>query len=219
MEKIKVLLVEDDELSSEVFCNYFIDCDFDVDPVFNATDAISYVKNREYDIVLLDINLPDFNGFEVLKSIKSHFLLPIIIISAYNDTKSKLLAFKYGACDYMVKPIDLEELEARMWIHLSKNSKIKIDKKQTIFEIKDNFIFFKETLLELTTLEFEILSLLIKNKNQVIKRDELVTYLSSIGTHRSLDNHIKNIRKKINDNGKRAIYLRTVYGVGYSLTM
>ncbi len=219
MNKIRVLLVEDDELVSEILYNYLIESDFYVEPVFNAIDAISQIKNKEYDIVLLDINLPDFNGFEVLKSIKSTFSLPIIITSAYSDTKSKLLAFKYGACDYMTKPLDLEELEARIWVHLSKNSEIKVDEKKEIFEVKENFIFFKQTLLELTTLEFEILSLLIKNKNQVIKRDDLVSSLSTKGTHRSLDNHIKNIRKKINDNGKRAIYLRTVYGVGYSLTM
>ena len=216
MQKTRVLLVEDDEEASEIIYNYLSLCDFDVEPIFNATDAMSHIQNKEYDILLLDINLPDFSGFEVLKSIKNRFSIPVIIGSAYGDTKSKLLAFKYGACDYMVKPLDLEELEARIWIHLSRNSKIKLDE-QEIFEIKENSIFFKHSLLDLTTLEFEILSLLIENKNKVIKRDELVQSLSSIGTHRSLDNHIKNIRKKINDNGNKAIFLKTVYGVGYSL--
>ena len=217
MQKIKILLVEDDELSSEVLCSYLKASDFDVEPVFNAADTISCVNNKEYDIVLLDIHLPDINGFEVLKSIKNKFSLPIIIVSAYSDTKSKLLAFKYGACDYMVKPLDLEELEARIWVHLSRTSEIKLDEEQKIFEIKENSIFFKQNPLDLTTLEFEMLSLLIKRKNQVIKRDELTESLSSIGTHRSLDNHIKNIRKKIDDNGSSAIYLKTVYGVGYTL--
>ncbi len=217
MNKIRVLLVEDDELTSEVMYNYLQDYDFDVEPVFNATDAISYIKNRDFDIVLLDIDLPDFNGFEVLKSIKNQRSIPVIIVSAHSDTKSKLLAFKYGACDYMVKPLDLKELEARIWVHLSKNSEIKVDNEKELFEIKENTIFFKQTLLNLTTLEFEILSLLIKSKNQVIKRNELVLSLSSISSQRSLDNHIKNIRKKIGDNGNKAIYLRTEYGVGYSL--
>ena len=217
MQKTKILLVEDDELASEVVCSYFEGCNFDIEPVFNASDTMDYIKNKEYDIVLLDINLPDFNGFEVLKSIKTHFLIPVIMISAYNDTKSKLLAFKYGACDYMVKPLDLEELEARIWVHLSKSSEIKLDTKQKIFEIKENTIFFKQTPLDLTTLEFEILSLLLQRKNQVLKRDELIVTLSSIGNNRSLDNHIKNIRKKINDSGSKAIFLKTIYGVGYTL--
>jgi len=217
MNKTKILLVEDDELASELIYTYLVDCGFDVTPVFTATDSISKIKNKIFDIVLLDINLPDFNGFEVLKSIKSHVSLPIIITSAYSDTKSKLLAFKYGASDYMVKPIDLEELEARIWVQLSKNTKIKTINEKTLFEIKDNGIYFQENLLNLTTIEFEILSLFINNKNITINRETLISSLSSLSSPRSLDNHIKNIRKKIGDNGNKAIYLKTEYGVGYIL--
>jgi len=217
MQITKILLVEDDELASEIIYNYLIDCDFDVTPVFTATDSIAQIENRDYDLLLLDISLPDFTGFEVLKSIKNRVSLPIIVTSAYSDTKSKLLAFRYGASDYMVKPLDLEELEARIWIQLGKNSEIKIEQEKKLFEIKESKIFFKQKLIDLTTIEFEILSSLIKNSNLVMKREDLVSSLSSLSSQRSLDNHIKNIRKKIGDNGNKAIYLKTVYGVGYSL--
>ena len=217
MNKTKILLLEDDELASEIIYNYLEDCDFQVTPVFTATDALAYLKHEHYDLLLLDINLPDFNGFEVLKSIRNKVSLPIIITSAYSDTKSKLLGFKYGASDYMVKPLDLEELEARIWLQLGKSSEIKTEDEKQLFEIKDFSIYFEQKKLELTSIEFEILSILIKNKNLVMKREELVASLSSLSSHRSLDNHIKNIRKKIGDNGNKAIYLKTVYGVGYSL--
>jgi len=217
MQIPKILLVEDDELASEVIYNYLTDCDFQITPVFTATDSIAHIENVDYDLVILDINLPDFNGFEVLKSIKNRVSLPIIMASAYSDTKSKLLAFRYGASDYMVKPLDLEELEARIWIQLGKNSEIKVQSEKKLFEIKDSNIYFEQKLLELTTIEFDILSMLIKNSNLVMKREDLVSSLSSLSSQRSLDNHIKNIRKKIGDNGNRAIYLKTVYGVGYSL--
>ena len=217
MQITKILLVEDDELASEIIYNYLIDCDFDVTPVFTATDSIAQIENRDYDLLLLDISLPDFTGFEVLKSIKNRVSLPIIVTSAYSDTKSKLLAFRYGASDYMVKPLDLEELEARIWIQLGKNSEIKTEQEKKLFEIKESKIFFKQELIDLTTIEFEILSSLIKNSNLVMKREDLVSSLSSLSSQRSLDNHIKNIRKKIGDNGNKAIYLKTVYGVGYSL--
>ncbi len=217
MQITKILLVEDDELASEVIHNYLIDCGFLVTPVFTATDSIAYIKNENYDLLILDINLPDFNGFEVLKSIKNRISLPIIITSAYSDTKSKLLAFKYGASDYMVKPLDLEELEARIWIQLGKNSEIKTQEEKKLFEIKDSGIYFEQKLIDLTRIEYEILSILIKNSNLVIKREDLVSSLSSLSSQRSLDNHIKNIRKKIGDNGNKAIYLKTLYGVGYSL--
>ena len=217
MQITKILLVEDDELASEIIYNYLIDCGFEVTPVFTATDTLAHIKTQDYDLLLLDINLPDFSGFEVLKSIRNRVSIPIIITSAYSDTKSKLVAFKYGASDYMVKPLDLEELEARIWIQLGKHSEIKTPEEKKLFEMKNSSIFFEQRLLNLTTIEFEILSTLIKNKNLVIKREDLVESLSSLSSQRSLDNHIKNIRKKIGDNGNKAIYLKTVYGVGYSL--
>lgn len=214
MNKTKILLVEDDELASELIYTFLNECGFEVKPVFTATDSIAYVQQEHYDLIILDINLPDFNGFEVLKSIRNKISSPIIITSAYSDTESKVLSFKYGASDYMVKPLDLEELEARIWVQLSRNSEIETSQEKQLFEIKDSHIYFKQEMLNLTTIEFEILSILIKNKNQVIKRDELVSYLSSISSTRSLDNHIKNIRKKLEDNSN---YLKTEYGVGYSL--
>jgi DNA-binding response OmpR family regulator len=217
MQKTSILLVEDDELASELVYTFLTDCGFDVTPVFTATDCVSRLRNEYFDLLILDINLPDFNGYEVLKNIKSHTAVPVIVTSAYNETKSKLLAFKYGASDYMVKPFDLEELEARIWIQLSKNSEIVSQEKTKDFEIKEGTIYFKHTPLQLTTIEFEILAMLIEKSNQVIRREELLASLSSISSPRSLDNHIKNIRKKIGDNGNKAIYLRTEYGVGYIL--
>jgi DNA-binding response OmpR family regulator len=217
MQKLRILLVEDDEFASEIIYHYLLDCDFMVTPIFTATDAVSHIKNEHYDLLLLDINLPDFDGYEVLKSIKHCVSLPIIITSAHNDTKSKLLAFKYGASDYMVKPLDLEELEARIWLRLGENSEISLDKTKTTFEIKDKHIYFQQNILDLTPIEFDILSILLQNKNQVIKRETLISSLSEISSPRSLDNHIKNIRKKIGDSASQSTYLKTEYGVGYIL--
>ena len=219
MRKTKLLLVEDDALASELISDFLEDCGFVVATVFTATDGVAHVKNSGYDLLILDINLPDFDGYEVLKNIKNRVSIPVIITSGDSDTKSKLLAFKYGASDYMVKPFDLEELEARIWIQLGKNSEIKTEDEKRVFEIKDREILFNQELLSLTTIEFELLSLLIRHKNQVMRREELVDALSSIGTNRSLDNHIKNIRKKIGDNGNRATLLKTEYGVGYKLVL
>ena len=217
MQIIKILLVEDDEMVSELMCDYLNDHGFSVQPVFSVTDGISYIKNEHFDLLLLDINLPDFSGYELLKNIKATISLPIIVISAHSETKSKILAFKYGASDYMVKPLDLEELEARMWVHLSKHSEIKSEEERALFKIKNTSIFFKGEVLDLTSIEFDILSLLVKHKNQTLMRENLVHSLSTLSTERSLDNHIKNIRKKIGDNGNKAIYLKTEYGVGYRL--
>ena len=218
MQLTKILLVEDDELASEIISTFLTDCGFKVTSVFTVTDGIAYVKNGSYDLLILDINLPDFTGYELLKNIKNILSLPIIVTSAYSDTKSKIMAFKYGASDYMVKPLDLEELEARIWVQLSKHSEIKTHTEKKIFEIEEDTILFKQKILNLTSIEFDILSTLIKHKNQTIKREDLVASLSSLSSNRSLDNHIKNIRKKIGDDGNKANYLKTEYGLGYRLT-
>jgi len=219
MQKRKILLVEDDELSSELICTYLSNCGFTIELAFTAIDGVTKVKNESFDLLLLDINLPDFDGFEVLKSLKNHTFIPIIMTSAYNDTQRKLLSFKYGASDYMTKPLDLEELEARIWLQLGKNSEIKTEHEKKIFYIQNNTIYFQQKQLDLTTIEFELLSFLLENKNNVIQRGELVNALSCIASNRSLDNHIKNIRKKIGDNGTNAKYLKTEYGVGYKLML
>ncbi len=219
MKNLRILIVEDDELASELITNYLTDADFDVTAVFTATDGMSHVKQGNYDILLLDLNLPDFNGFEVLKGIKDTVPIPTIVLSAYSDTKSKILAFRYGANDYMVKPIDLEELEARIWVQLSRHSTIKVkeEEEKSLFVIEDFNIYFKDKLLDLTSIEFKILSLLIRHRNQTLERKELLRLLSDLSSDRSLDNHIKNIRKKLGDTGKKNMYLRTEYGVGYKL--
>ena len=217
MKKVKILLVEDDELAAELICEYFTECSFEVTSVFTATDSISYLKNENFDILLLDINLPDFTGYEVLKTIKQYTSTPVIITSAYSDTQHKLTAFKYGASDYMVKPIDLEELEARIWIQLGKNSEIIIDKGEYLFKMDKSIIYFSKNPLNLTTTELEIFKILILNSNSVVSREKLIESLSSISSARSLDNHIKNIRKKIQDDGNKPKYLKTEYGVGYIL--
>jgi len=219
MENLHILIIEDDELASELLSNYLTDCGFDVTAVFTATDGISHARQKHFDILLLDLNLPDFNGFEVLKSLKDTLLIPTIVLSAYNDTKSKILAFRYGANDYMVKPVDMEELEARIWVQLSRHSTIQIKEeiKEDVFAIDDFNIYFKQEILDLTSIEFKILSLLIRHRNQTLERKKLLELLSELSSDRSLDNHIKNIRKKLGDTGRKNMYLRTEYGVGYKL--
>ncbi len=217
MNPIKILLVEDDEFASKLIYDFLTECDFEVVPVFTATDAISYIKSENFDIVLLDINLPDYDGFEVLKSIRQYLLVPIIVTSAYSDTKFKILSFRYGANDYMCKPLALEELEARIWLQLKKNSHIKIDEEEAVFQIKNSIVYFKNKPLELTSIEFNILSYLIKMKNQTVKREDIIEYISNIKSNRSLDNHIKNIRKKIAKIDANTQYIKTIYGVGYTM--
>ncbi len=218
MDALNILIIEDDEVAANLLQDFLETCSFAVDCTRTVTDGLSYIQQNDYHVLLLDLNLPDFSGFDLLKNIKNSIALPVIIISAYGDTQTKVKAFKYGASDYMVKPIDLEELEARIWALTGRYSMIKTASEKNIFEIKNNFVFFNQEILDLTNLEFELLSILIKNRRQTIAREALAESLSSISSHRSLDQHIKNIRKKLGDDGNNPTYLKTEYGVGYRLS-
>lgn len=213
-----ILLIEDDHETALLLKEYLDNIDFNVDIFDTVTSAISHFNFKKYSLILLDINMPDFNGFEVMKFLsKNQLNIPVIIISAYSDKNIKLQAFKMGANDYMVKPIDPEELEARIWVQLRNHTNFKIEKNK-IFNISDNTIYFDGEPLNLTKTEFDILSILIQNKNSVINRDYLIECLSSVSiNNRSLDYHIKNIRKKLNDNATNPKYLITEYGVGYKI--
>lgn len=213
-----ILLIEDDHETALLLKEYLDNIDFNVDIFDTVTSAISHFNFKKYSLILLDINMPDFNGFEVMKFLsKNQLNIPVIIISAYSDKNIKLQAFKMGANDYMVKPIDPEELEARIWVQLRNHTDLTVEKTKT-FEISENTIYFDAEPLNLTKTEFDILSLLIKNKNSVVKRDYLLDFLSSISiNNRSLDYHIKNIRKKLKDNATNPKYLITEYGVGYKI--
>ncbi len=215
MEKIKVLIVEDNEEISFLIQNFLNGCGFFTNAVYTATDGISYLKNNHYDILLLDLNLPDYNGYDLLSSVRKDIAIPVIVISAYSDLDTKLKAFRYGASDYMVKPIEFLELEARIWALLSILGKIKSDEKVSLFTIEQNNILFKNEIINLTSLEFKILSFFINNQGLSISRDAILEVLPTVNNHRLLDNHIKNIRVKIEPDKSKPIYLKTEYGVGY----
>ena len=218
MIKNNILLVEDDTDIILWIESYLEEFGYKVNSLDTVTDAISHIKQKHYDLVILDINLPDFLGYEVLKYVQEKSIqIPIIVISAYSDQKTKLHAFKLGASDYMVKPLDLEELEARIGVHLRKKE-FKIISSE-ILSIKENQIIFKNKPLKLTKIEYDLLKNLIENKNSVITRKKLCESLSSISSERSLDYHIRNIRKKINDDVSNPQYLITEYGVGYKLLL
>ena len=214
--KYKVMLVEDDENSALWTQRFLQDCDFNVECFILASDAITKLHTQKYDILLLDLDIPDMDGFEILKAIKNTIAIPVIILSGDSNTKTKVQAFKLGASDYMVKPYDLDELEARIWATFGKNSMINND--SSIFEIKDDTIIFNSKHLVLTQIELDIFKVLIANKNSTVSRENLCASLSSISSQRSLDHHIKNIRKKIDENASHPKYLKTEYGVGYILT-
>jgi len=215
LKKNRIILLEDDDAAVVYTKDFLEDCGFAVDAFTLSTDALASMKFNKYDVLLLDLSLPDLDGFEVLKAIKSSIIISTIVISAHSDIKTKLHAFKLGALDYIVKPYSLEELEARIWAIFGKGNIL--EKSSDTFVIDGQYIFFKDKKINLTQTETDILKTLITNKKSTTTREDLASSLSEISSQRSLDYHIKNIRKKINDDGSSPQYLKTEYGVGYRL--
>ncbi len=218
LSKTKILLVEDDEIASYLMKEFLEGKGFSVTPVFTISDAISHLRLDKYNMLLLDLSLPDYSGFELLSNIKTSIAVPTIVISAYSETDIKIKAFKFGANDYVVKPVDFLELEARIWALLSRNENIvSIAETENLFTIKNDQILFQKNTLTLTGVEFDILSFLIDHAEKMVSREMLTESVASIGSHRLLDNHIKNIRRKIEKDSSKPQYLKTEYGLGYRL--
>lgn len=219
IKKIKVAYVEDDIEAAKFIVQFLENQGFVVKHFSNATDALSFLNIEPFDILILDLNLPDLNGFEICTKIKNKINIPIIITTAHSQIEYKLRAFKLGVEDYIVKPFDLRELEARVWVALRKGPKEAEDFDSKTFEIdkEQHLILFNGNKLELTQIEFKILSILIKNKNSLVSRSMLSEELSSSTKERSLDYHIKNIRTKLQENPSNPKYLKTEYGAGYRL--
>ncbi|MBQ9124085.1 MAG: response regulator transcription factor [Acholeplasmatales bacterium] len=190
---------------------------------YNAKSFFEAFNNEKPDIILLDMMLPDMSGSEILKNVrgnKSNEDIQIIIISANHMIMDKVDGLDLGADDYIEKPFDLLELMSRVQARARR-----IKKKQSIYEtngiilnIDKRICLVDNNEIELTNKEFEILTLLIKNEGNVVTRDEIFLALwgTSIVESRTLDMHIKSLRSKLLN---KQDMIKTVYGVGYKLTI
>jgi DNA-binding response OmpR family regulator len=218
--KYKILLIEDDFDTAEFMGRYLLDKGFIVETSQSAFIGSSMAKCNKYDLIVLDINLPDYSGFEVCTKIRSYSSVPIIFVSAQSDSESHIQAFHLGADDYLTKPINLDILSLHIWAILRRTYTIpdmEISKEALIYNKKTGEILYNQKPLELTAIEHKLLEALLKMRGNAVSRDELAEILSSSSENRSIDYHIKNIRKKLGDSGKNPVLLKTEYGVGYKL--
>lgn len=222
MDNIKILFIEDNLETAQIVCEYFEDNNYDLTHCDTLTTGISYLDTEKFDILLLDLNLPDGYGLEVFKNNAHRSKVPTIVVSAYSDIEKKLEAFNLGVEDYLSKPYDLQELEARIKRILrnkeyNSNAISNKEDKQDVFYKENKIIFFHNAPLELTKMEFLILETLIENRNSIVYREFLLDKFNLSQDSRSIDYHIKNIRLKIDDHKKEPKYLFSQYGTGYKL--
>lgn len=229
--KENILLVEDEEnLHHALKMNLELE-NYDVVSAYTGSDALKAVNNEYFDLIILDIMLPDIDGIQIAESVRiKNNDVPILILSAKNTSADRVLGLRKGADDYLAKPFNLEELLLRVKKLIDKNKKI-LDK-ETVFDTYSfggNTIDFKAQQattyngqkLNLTKREAMLLKLLIENKGNVVPREKILQIVwgySVYPTTRTIDNFILNFRKYFEEDSRNPKYFYSARGVGYKFT-
>lgn len=218
--KDKILIVEDEKKLAEVMMLYLKNQGYQVSLAFDGNKGDEAIENEEFDLIILDVMMPEKDGWSLLRKIKNKGDTPVIITTARGEEEDRIFGLELGAIDYMVKPISMKELVLRVGLRIK--SFRKEDDKDITFEgmniIEERRIVTElEEEISLTPKEFDLLLFLCKNPEQVFKREQLLNKVwgyDFMGDTRTVDTHIKNLREKIDYCNK---HIKTVWGVGYKL--
>lgn len=226
MANEKVLIVDDEEHIVELLSFNIQNAGYRVLTASDGLEAIKIAKQEKPQLILLDLMLPGLDGLDVCKEIKMSREtknISIIILTAKGEELDKVLGLELGADDYITKPFSIRELLARVKAVLRRSGKEEEDNNTYDFgRLKVNFerheVKIDNKKIEITLKEFELLEILIKNKGRILQRETLLDKVwgyEYIGETRTVDVHIRYLRKKIEENDKSPIYIETVRGVGY----
>ena len=220
--KAKILVVDDDYNISELIRLYLEKELYEVRSVYHGKEAMEVFYSWTPDLVLLDIMLPEVDGWEVCKQIRKVSRIPIIMLTARGETFDKVLGLELGADDYIVKPFDPKELTARVKAVLRRTMSTDAIREEVVYpnlmiNKSDYSIVYQGKKLEIPPKELELLYFIASNPNQVFTRDQLLEKVwgyDYLGDSRTVDVHIKRLREKFSDQQSRWD-IKTVWGVGY----
>jgi two-component system copper resistance phosphate regulon response regulator CusR len=225
MEPAKILIIEDEKRVASFICKGLEEEGFETDIAYDGLIGQKKALSQQYDLIILDLNLPHINGFEVCKEIRNHNTsIPILMLTALGTTEDKLEGFEAGTDDYLVKPFEFKELLARIKVFLKRTNHIVLQ--NNILKIADLEMNVDEKTvvrsgknIDLTAKEFQLLEFLIKNKNRVVSRAEMAEKIWDItfdtGTN-VIDVYISFLRNKIDKEFSPKL-IHTYVGMGYVL--
>ena len=221
----KVLVVDDEKLIVKGIKFSLEQDGMEVDTCFDGESALEKLKEKEYDMILLDLMLPGMDGLEVCQDIREFSDVPIIIITAKSEDMDKIMGLEYGADDYITKPFNILEVKARIKAILRRNAKYSQNEYLRILENGDlkleldgRRLYVCGEEVNLTAKEFDLLELMVGNPNKVFSREELLNTVWGYeypGDVRTVDVHIRRLREKIEPNPGEPRYVHTKWGVGY----
>ncbi|AGK99139.1 response regulator transcription factor [Clostridium pasteurianum] len=223
----KILIVEDERSIAELERDYLEISDYEVDIECSGKMGLIKAKNNNYDLLILDVMLPEIDGFEICKAVRKIKDIPIIMISAKKEDIDKIRGLGLGADDYVTKPFSPGELVARVKAHLSRYERLIGNKEDRRDEIKiraltidkvSRRVFLNNNEIIFTTKEFDLLAFLASNPNRVYTKEELfdkIWSMDSLGDLATVTVHIRKIREKIEIDPSNPQYIETIWGVGY----
>ena len=216
----KALLIDDDQKLGDLLKNYLKSYDIDLSAINDPRNAIDTINHLDPDLLILDVMMPHINGFELCKMIREESDTPIIILSARGESDDKVKGIDLGADDYLSTPFEARELVARIHSLLRRTQKDLAVRSDPIFEVDQQRleVSLNGNVLDLTTKEFELMDLFIKNPGVIFTRDEIIKEIKGIDAHlfsRSIDILISRLRHKIEDDPKEPKLIKTIWGKGY----
>ncbi len=222
----KILVVDDEKKITEIVSAYLERDNFSVITAYDGKAALEAVKKYTPDLIILDLMLPEISGWEVCQTLRKDSNIPIIMLTARDETTDKIVGLELGADDYVTKPFDAKELVSRVKAVLrryegtSTGTVKKIHTGDLTIDIEKRLITRGEQNIELTPIEFDLLQLLAAHPGRVFSRLQMLDSIQGDayeGYERTIDSHIKNLRKKIEPEPENPKYIITVYGVGYKM--
>ena len=223
----RILIIEDEVAIAELEKDYLELSGFEVEVETTGDNGVQRALNEEFELIILDLMLPNMDGFEICKRIREVKNIPVIMVSAKKDDIDKIRGLGLGADDYMTKPFSPSELVARVKAHLARYDRLIGSgvKENDTFEIRGlkidktaRRVFLNGEERIFTTKEFDLLTFLAENPNHVYTKEELfreIWDMESVGDIATVTVHIKKIREKVEFNTSKPQYIETIWGVGY----
>lgn len=221
----RILVVEDEEKIREVIIAYLKKEGFEAHEAATGESAWSELANQPFDLVLLDLMLPDMNGEELCQKIRTAYPTPIIMLTAKSSISHRIHGLSVGADDYMVKPFDPQELIARIRTVLRRTNqqelladRLEYGEGRLMIDSHARQVFVQHKPISLTPSEYKLLLVMARNSERTFSREELIELVMGFefdGDSRIIDQHVKNLRQKMEEDPKNPLFIRTVFGAGY----
>jgi len=221
----KILVVDDEKRIVEILQAYLERDGYQVIAAYDGRSALELARSNSPDLIILDLMLPEVSGWDVCRELRRESDVPIIMLTARDDTTDKIIGLELGADDYVTKPFDPKEIISRVRAVLRRSdvkpvSKSTINVGEIMIDTNKRLVRRGDRNIELTPIEFDLLRVMAENPGRVYSRMQLLDKVQGDayeGYERTVDSHIKNLRKKLELDPEHPVYIITIYGVGYKL--